>query len=328
MPLVILVGAAACAVWIAPVPARADDATVARFRYERAQEFYRQRRFVEALEEFFLLQRVSPNPRISYNIALCFAQLGNENEAFLAYAGYLAGLPREDDDEGRRAQAEAAMSALAPRVAQLRVDSDPPGASIYVDRVELGSFGTTPRLLAVTPGVRAVRLELPGHEPKEVHVEARAGAEARVDATLVPIVTAAPDTPSWNALGVYAGDGLWSFTSDEPLRFPFLIDDVSFVVTVYEPRLRWSSADGDVAPDDDDASTPRVPWLLGGALEANELFRDFNQLLPDGVAGPEEVRLVLRTLVDLAPGDDGLCTRGSAAVAGRLLPVRFDRIDR
>lgn len=183
-----LVGAAAYWGWLAPTPAGADDATVARFRYERAQEFYRQRRFEEALEEFFLIDRISANPRTSYNIALCFAQLGEEDEAFLAYAAYLARLPAGDADEGRRAQAERAMAALAPRVARLRVDSDPPGATIYVDRVELGAFGTTPRLLAVTPGIRTVRLELPGHQPREVLVEALAGAEAPVEATLVPIV--------------------------------------------------------------------------------------------------------------------------------------------
>ncbi|HJK97368.1 MAG TPA: hypothetical protein RMF84_09115 [Polyangiaceae bacterium LLY-WYZ-14_1] len=137
-------------------------------------------------------------------------------------------------------------------------------------------------------------------------------------------VTDAPDTPSWSALGVYEGDGTWSFVADAPLRFPFLIDEVSFVVTVYDPRLRWVAPSGVEDPDGDDEneSSPRVRWLLGGALEANELFRDFNSLLPDGVAGPEEVRLVLRTLVDLAPDDDGFCTRGSVAVAGRLLPVR------
>lgn len=179
---------AACLVGLPGPTARADQAAESRFHDEMARRYYQQGRFRDAIREFYLVQRIAPSPRILFNIGLCHRQLGDEEEAFVAYSEYLASLAPEDPDQGRRAQAEQALERLSPRVARVAVRSEPAGATIYVDRVELGSFGDTPRLIAVAEGERTIRLERPGYLPREVVVEAEAGGQVEVDARMERIV--------------------------------------------------------------------------------------------------------------------------------------------
>lgn len=178
--LALLLGALAISAAPGVPPARADDALSARFRFDRALRLYGQRRFDDALHELFLLQEVTDNPRVPFNIGLCYQQLGRDEEAYLAFAEYLASLEPGDPDDGQRARAEQALTQLEARVARVRVDSDPPGATVFVDRTAVGDFGTTPRLLAVPPGAHTVILELDGHRPAEAPVVAVAGEEVRL----------------------------------------------------------------------------------------------------------------------------------------------------
>ncbi|MEM1417555.1 MAG: PEGA domain-containing protein [Myxococcota bacterium] len=172
-------------------PAAADDAAIARFHHERAVRFFEQGRFEAALQEFFLEQQATQNPRTAYNIGRCFQELGRTRSAFLAFSEYLDRLPEDEDDGGARARAEGVLRQMAPRVARLRVVSDPPGATVYVGERDLGDYGTTPRLLAVRPGTTRIRVELPGHRPAQVDVEAVVGREEAVQLSLTPILGAA-----------------------------------------------------------------------------------------------------------------------------------------
>ena len=79
----------------------------------------------------------------------------------------------------RRAEAERRIQAMRERLALVRVESDPPGAAIYVDRKELGSHGLTPRTIVVPEGELAEgyqvafdagkRAVLGDEEPKKGH---------------------------------------------------------------------------------------------------------------------------------------------------------------
>ncbi|MFN9938558.1 MAG: PEGA domain-containing protein [bacterium] len=48
-------------------------------------------------------------------------------------------------------------------MAVVRIETDPPGATIYVDRADLGARGTTPRVLAFAPGTVRILVERAGH---------------------------------------------------------------------------------------------------------------------------------------------------------------------
>ncbi|MEO1230830.1 MAG: hypothetical protein AAFZ18_18195, partial [Myxococcota bacterium] len=63
---------------LTPSPARADLAAQARFHERQGRDHYERGRYREALREFFALRRIAPLPRTTFNIALCFDQLGEE----------------------------------------------------------------------------------------------------------------------------------------------------------------------------------------------------------------------------------------------------------
>lgn len=164
--------------------ARADDAAQARFHDERARAHYEAGRFEEALEEFFLEERLAPNWRTVFNIALCFDRLHREEEAYLFYQEYSAS---DDADETRRSFVATALVRLEPRLARVRIDSDPPGATVYVDGRDHGSYGTTPRVLALSVGSHHVVLERDGYRVAEADVTLVRGEETSVALSMARI---------------------------------------------------------------------------------------------------------------------------------------------
>lgn len=185
----IVEGLSLLAVWglvvFAPFGARADDAAQARFHDQEARSHYEAGRFEQALEEFFLAERLAPNPRTVFNIALCFDRLHREEEAYLFYQEYAAS---DDADETRRSFVLTALARLEPRLARVRVDSDPPGATVYVDGRDHGAYGTTPRVLALPAGSHRVQLEREGYVVAESEVLLARGQEATVSLSLTRVV--------------------------------------------------------------------------------------------------------------------------------------------
>ncbi|MCC7535106.1 MAG: PEGA domain-containing protein [Deltaproteobacteria bacterium] len=174
----------AAASLLVALPARADDAAQARFHDERARAHYAARRYEEALTEFFLEQRLAPNPRILFNIGLCFERLRRFEQAFLFYTEHQAG---DDADETRRRYVADALARLGPTVARVRVVTEPEGAAVYVDDRNHGTYGTTPRILALAPGEHRLFAELAGYRPTEGTVTAVRGQEVALTLTLARI---------------------------------------------------------------------------------------------------------------------------------------------
>jgi hypothetical protein len=165
-------------------PVRADDAEQARFHDALAREHYAAGRYEQAIREFFHEQRLAPNPRVQFNIALCFDQLHRDDDAYSFFREYLA---EGDEDAARRQQAESALARLEPRVARVSVTTDPPGATIYVDARDHGSYGVAPRVLVLAPGRHTLTLELAGHVALSREIEAIRGQEVALEAALVRI---------------------------------------------------------------------------------------------------------------------------------------------
>ena len=145
----------ACAALIAavcllsPTAARADAAAQARFHDDQARIHYQKGRFEEAIREFYQSLQLAPNPRITFNIALCFEQLKRPADAFMMFSEYVGS---GETSEQRQTYAKNAIASLLPNIARLEVKSEPAGATIYVDRRELGDYGKTPRVIAVKEG--------------------------------------------------------------------------------------------------------------------------------------------------------------------------------
>lgn len=181
-----VVGAAALAASVAffGSTAQADDAAAARFHDRRAREHYAEGRYEEAAREFFLEQRIAPNPRVVFNIAVCLQLLGRSADAFQMFTEYLAG---DDDNDEREARARAAVEELSPLVARLAVTTSPRGARIFVDQREYGAYGRSPSVVAVDPGDHRLYLELEGHRTAEVDVSVTQGEQVDLEVSLEAI---------------------------------------------------------------------------------------------------------------------------------------------
>ena len=134
----------------------ADEADVAFALGNRA---YAHRDFTEALAQYFLSYRLVPNRNVLFNIARCYEALGRFDEAFRYYDDLLA----LDLAPADRRDVQASVARLRPKVALLHVESTPPGAEVFVDRVDLGSRGRTPQTLALPPGRHTITVEKDGY---------------------------------------------------------------------------------------------------------------------------------------------------------------------
>ena len=156
-------------------PARADStADEADFRFHRGTSLYKQGRIEEALGEFLASNRLVRNRNVVFNVARCFEELKKLNEAYRWYSDIL----REEMPEADRAELAAALKRLQPSLALVRVVSDPPGATVYLDRKDLGARGQTPVSLALKPGVATVLVELDGYSPRGDEVKLAVGKTA------------------------------------------------------------------------------------------------------------------------------------------------------
>jgi outer membrane receptor for ferrienterochelin and colicins len=177
---------ALCAtLWSRPMPARADSsADEAEIRFLRGTAHYKAGRYEEALGDFFMSNRLAPNRNVVFNIARSYEALHRYEESYRYYVEYLAAESSPDE----RRVAEQKLQELAPRVALLRIESTPPGATVYLDRRDLGGRGQTPLLIAQAPGAHQVILELEGHHPLTLPANLKRGHEERVSGTLDLIV--------------------------------------------------------------------------------------------------------------------------------------------
>src|SRR4051812_42794226 len=161
-------GALALALLASPIgplhrgTARADgNADEAQLHFEIAAEHYRTGDFRTALEHFLLSNRLVANKNVVFNIARTYEQLKRYADAHRYYVDALDG----ETNPQTSATIQDAIKRIAPNVAVLRVESDPPGAIIYLERKDLGARGRAPKPLAVPEGKYKVIVELDGYDP-------------------------------------------------------------------------------------------------------------------------------------------------------------------
>src|SRR2546428_8407731 len=157
---------------------RVDVADEADLHFSIGTERFRAHDYRAALEHFLLSNRLVPNRNVVFDIAETYAQLKQYPDAYRYYTQALEG----ETDPGERARIAKAIGRVASSVAVLRVRTDPPGATIYVDREDLGARGSTPLVLAFAPGKYRILVKMSGYEPAwSREVEARLGSDTRVD---------------------------------------------------------------------------------------------------------------------------------------------------
>lgn len=181
--LFVLVLLAACAVGR---PSRADNlADEAELEFELGADRYKAADFRGALEHFLASNRLVPNRNVVFNIARTYEQLKQSADAYRYFNQALEG----ETDAATRARIEEALARTVPLIAVVRIDSDPPGAAVYIGRRELGARGNTPLVMGLTPGSYRVMVDLPGYESAETEQQAlAAGSQTHLDLHLKQIV--------------------------------------------------------------------------------------------------------------------------------------------
>jgi hypothetical protein len=135
----------------------------------------------EALRSYADSLRIVRSRNVVFNAALAFEELGRLQEAFAYYTEYLTASDLTDDE---RVLAEQRRGALRERVAVVRVQSEPPGAEVFVDRLDLAARGRTPLELALDPGEHTLHLALDDHYPAQAQVAALRGETTQVAVVL------------------------------------------------------------------------------------------------------------------------------------------------
>ncbi|WP_437876586.1 TonB-dependent receptor domain-containing protein [Sorangium sp. So ce513] len=129
--------------------------------------------------------RLVPNRNVIFNIARTYEALQEYPDAFRYYVQAL----EQEPNAARRPAIEEALARIRPNVAVINVQTDPPGATVYINRRDLGGRGNTPRLLGFQPGKHKIIVDLEGYEPAEVeNVEAKIGEQTNVAIKLKRIV--------------------------------------------------------------------------------------------------------------------------------------------
>lgn len=164
--------------------ASADAAAEARFFDRVARSELAAHHYDRALALFLQSHRAAPSPGALYNVAIA-AQLAHQDA--LAYAHFEEFLASDTSDAIRREDAARRMTQMEARLCRVRVESVPPGATITVDREDLGVLGRTPRTIVVDPGPHEVHLRLAGRVPASVEVEAAVGRLVEASRSLEPV---------------------------------------------------------------------------------------------------------------------------------------------
>ncbi len=157
-----LVALACAALALPPAVSRADGtADEADLHFRMGAKDFARADYEGALAHFLHSNRLAPNRNVLFNIATAFEQMGRFADAHRHYVEALEG----EADPRAKAAALAGVARVRAHVAVLDVETSPPGATIYIDRRDLGSQGRAPRPFALAAGRYRVIAELEGYEP-------------------------------------------------------------------------------------------------------------------------------------------------------------------
>ena len=160
-----------------PIAGQADEA---QFHFLRGNRAYQEKRFEDALLSYYLSNRLVANRNVQFNIARSLDRLGRYDESYRAWSTLLdQGLPEKEQKI-----AQEAIEQLRPHLALLEIETTPPGAIIYAGRRDLGALGTTPKSLALRPGLTKILLDHEGYRTVELAAEPAQGRKVKLSAVL------------------------------------------------------------------------------------------------------------------------------------------------
>lgn len=162
-----------------PVAVRAQaeipsSVEASRDHFNRGVEYVQDGDLKGALIEFKRAYAIAPNYRVLYNLGQVENELRDYTEAQAYFQRYLdAG--GDEIPQARRREVEALVAKLAGRIATLTVETNVPGAEVFVDGVSVGRSPLSAPI-RVSTGTRVLSAVAPGR-PRATQVVEAAGGE-------------------------------------------------------------------------------------------------------------------------------------------------------
>jgi hypothetical protein len=151
--------------------------------WESGRELRDDDRWAEARVQFEAVYRESKNPRVLYNIGVCFKELAYYAQALGAWEKQLANRDKLPEKEQKRA--EAAIESVRPFVTTLEMKSNQTGAVLVIKDIEIGKtpfLGTIP----IDAGPNKIELRKSGFVTVRRTVDVTAGKPLKLEMNMVP----------------------------------------------------------------------------------------------------------------------------------------------
>jgi hypothetical protein len=161
-----------------------DQARADRY-WDEGEQFYGQGRYKEAIEKFSLAFEILQDVNLLYSIAVSYQQLERWQECVNFMDRFLEKAP-VGPKRDRAQNARKSCDARIVRDQLLIIESDPPGARVFVDDKN-AMRGQTPFRTYVRPGAHKVWIEADGFEPIAQDIEVQVKEPFRINAVLTRI---------------------------------------------------------------------------------------------------------------------------------------------
>jgi hypothetical protein len=164
-----------------PVEISEEIKREAAAHYHEGRRLFDQELYSAAIERFQQAQQLYPAPANLYNIAKCYERLGASNLCVESYQSYLRlyesskGRSAPDVVDVRNAIEKCRLGARI----FLSIESDPPGATVYLDAMDK-VVGQTPYATHTDAGTYRLKLTLQGYAPFERTLNVRPGEPLKV----------------------------------------------------------------------------------------------------------------------------------------------------
>lgn len=144
--------------------------------------------YVKALEHYKDAHKLFAHPKLLFSIASMYERNADKRNARIYYQRYVDALPEGPQAQiarKRLTQLTQVPTVVVTKQTSLRVESNPPGATVYLNDIVNGPSGTTPTTdLPVNAGTYTIIMRLDGYEESTQEVVVDAGERASITSTL------------------------------------------------------------------------------------------------------------------------------------------------
>ncbi|MFZ5890487.1 MAG: tetratricopeptide repeat protein [Myxococcota bacterium] len=164
--------------------AHAEPTQLAGEHFERARVFLQAGRYEDAIKELREAYRLSPHPRVLYNLGQAQTALGRDAEAYDTFSAYAQQAQKNQVQlsESERNSLHETLAALERRTSHIRLSLEPATSSVVVD----GQPHDAAVELTLLPGTHELALHANGYDPEILRLHFEPGEHSVVHAKLQP----------------------------------------------------------------------------------------------------------------------------------------------